>query len=74
MDIRTLVVIGFSISLIESLTILAVALYRRENALTLFAVGFGCSVVGGLLLLGQGTVTPWISVLFANLAIVVVDE
>jgi diguanylate cyclase (GGDEF)-like protein len=67
MDNRTLIVTIVALGLVEVLTFLALALYRREPSLLVFAVGFAGSVVGVLLMLGQGNVTPWIGVVLSNL-------
>ncbi len=66
MDNRTLVVVGFALGLIEFLLLLAFALYRKEEPTTRYAVGYGIAVAGSLLLLGQGTVHPFVSVFLAN--------
>ena len=70
MDNRTLVIVGLVVSFLEAVTLLFLAFYRKERAITYFAAGFVASVLGALLLLGQGHFTPWITILLANLLII----
>ena len=70
MDTKTLIVTIILVAGALALVIVGVAAHRRERHLSLYAAGFVSGMVSFLLFLGQGTWTPWISIVLANLLIV----
>jgi len=67
MDTRTLTVTLALVTATLSLLMVLFAFYRWQRSLALYASGFVAGMAGFLLLLGQGSVSPWVSVLAANL-------
>jgi len=66
MDTRTL---GAALILVAgalALVIVGVAAFRRQRHLTIYAGGFATGMVSFLLFLGQGVLTPWVTVLASN--------
>lgn len=67
MHAQTLIITLILVSLVIFLTILAQAIYRKEQPLYLYSISFGCSVLGITMVLFQATLPSLLGIIIPSL-------
>lgn len=70
MDVKTLTVVVALVASALAMLMVVLAVYRRQISFSVYAAGFVGGTLGLLLLLGQGQLPLWLSVLVSNALIV----
>ena len=73
MDTRTLVIAFISAFLAIFLSMLIMAIPRKNMGLNLYAAGVGSCLLGLICLAGQGFLSPWLSIILANFLLFMFD-